>query len=214
MTGNYWGTAYTGADANGDGIGDTSYVVPGGLGSDTAPLMGAWSNGVITYTPPSVTPPVAAFTGTPTSGTEPLTITFTDASTNTPTSWAWDFGDGSSTNATQQNPVHTYAAAGTYNVTLTATNSAGSNTATQTGYVTVNPAVITLPGQSAQPTDPDHDGLYEDLNGNGRKDYNDLQVFYSYLAWVAENEPLAPFDFNGNGRIDFNDLQVLYTEMV
>ena len=51
---------------------------------------------------------------------------FNDNSTNSPTSWAWDFGDGNT--STMQNPSHTYAAAGTYNVCLTATNSAGSNT--------------------------------------------------------------------------------------
>jgi len=44
-----------------------------------------------------------------------LIIQFTDASTGSPTSWAWDFGDG--TTSTQQNPSHTYTA-GTYNVTL------------------------------------------------------------------------------------------------
>jgi PKD repeat protein len=38
-------------------------------------------------------PPVAAFSGIPTSGTAPLTVQFTDESTNTPTGWAWFFGD-------------------------------------------------------------------------------------------------------------------------
>ena len=44
----------------------------------------------ITVTTP---PPVAAFSGTPTSGTAPLAVQFTDASTNSPTGWAWFFGD-------------------------------------------------------------------------------------------------------------------------
>jgi len=86
--------------------------------------------------------PVANFTGTPTSGNAPLSVTFTDSSTNTPTSWSWNFGDSSSVNATQQNPVHTYASAGTYTVALTATNSAGSNTLTRTGYITVSSGVV------------------------------------------------------------------------
>ncbi|MGA2934840.1 MAG: DUF2341 domain-containing protein, partial [Methanomicrobiales archaeon] len=63
------------------------------------------------------TPPVAAFSASPISGKAPLTVTFTDQSTNTPTSWSWDFGDGATSNL--QNPVHTYTAAGTYTVKLT-----------------------------------------------------------------------------------------------
>ena len=46
----------------------------------------------------------AAFTATPTSGTAPLTVNFTDQSSNTPTSWQWDFGDGGS--SAEQNPTH------------------------------------------------------------------------------------------------------------
>ncbi len=58
--------------------------------------------------------PVADFSGTPTSGTAPLAVTFTDASTNTPTAWSWTFGDSST--ATAQNPSHTYIGAGSYTV--------------------------------------------------------------------------------------------------
>jgi PKD repeat protein len=91
--------------------------------------------GYITVNAPAK--PVANFTGTPTSGTAPLQVQFTDTSSNSPTSWSWDFGDNST--STAQNPVHTYAAAGTYDVTLTATNAAGSSTVTKLGYVAVNP---------------------------------------------------------------------------
>ena len=72
--------------------------------------------------------PVAAFTNaTPRNGISPLTVSFTDQSTNTPTSWLWDFGDGNTTNATQRDPVHTYLISGKYTVTLTATNAGGSD---------------------------------------------------------------------------------------
>ncbi len=79
--------------------------------------------------------PVAAFTGTPTSGVAPLAVSFTDQSTNTPTSWSWTFGDGGT--ATAQNPSHNYTTAGSYTVSLTATNAAGSDVETKTAYITV-----------------------------------------------------------------------------
>ena len=89
--------------------------------------------GYITVTTGSA--PTASFTGTPTSGTAPLAVTFTDASSGSPTSWSWTFGDGGT--STAQSPSHSYAAAGTYTVALTATNAFGSNTLTRTGYITV-----------------------------------------------------------------------------
>jgi len=81
-------------------------------------------------------PPVADFSGNPTSGTVPLTVTFTDLSSNNPTSWSWNFGDGGS--STSQNPSHQYTSAGTYTVTLTATNAYGSDQEVKTDYITVN----------------------------------------------------------------------------
>lgn len=54
-----------------------------------------------------------------------LIIQFMDSSTNTPTSWAWDFGDSLGT-STQKNPSYTYSAAGNYTVILTPTNGDGT----------------------------------------------------------------------------------------
>ena len=90
------------------------------------------------------TAPVASFTESYTSGTAPLTVQFTDQSTESPTSWEWSFGDGST--GTAENPSHTYTAAGTYTVTLTAINTEGSstNTASQTISV-ISGAATTLP---------------------------------------------------------------------
>jgi len=81
-------------------------------------------------------PTVAAnFSGSPTSGTAPLTVNFTDLSTGSPTSWSWNFGDGTGSSA--QNPSHTYTAAGTYTVALTATNACGSDVESKSAYVSV-----------------------------------------------------------------------------
>jgi PKD repeat protein len=90
--------------------------------------------------PPPPLAPVANFSGVPTSGVAPLAVSFTDASTNGPTSWAWDFDANGTTDSTAQHPQHTYTSAGTYSVTLTATNGSGSGTLTRTDLITVNPS--------------------------------------------------------------------------
>jgi PKD repeat protein len=77
----------------------------------------------------------ANFSGSPTSGTAPLAVNFTDLSTGSPTSWSWTFGDGGT--STAQNPSHTYSAAGSYNVALTVTNACGNDTETKNGYINV-----------------------------------------------------------------------------
>jgi parallel beta-helix repeat protein len=83
----------------------------------------------------NATIPVVSFWGSRTSGTAPLTITFTDASTNTPTAWNWSFGDGNY--STVQKPRYTYSKAGTYSVTLKASNAAGTGTNTRANYIKV-----------------------------------------------------------------------------
>lgn len=82
----------------------------------------------------SVLIPVSSFTYNPSSGTVPLTVQFTDTSQHSPTSWVWNFGDNST--STSQNPSHVFNIAGTYNVTLTASNTAGSNTTSHSVTVT------------------------------------------------------------------------------
>ena len=92
---------------------------------------------------PPVTP-VANFAADATSGNAPLTVNFTDLSTNTPTSWAWDFDNNGTVDSTVQNPAYTYNTAGTYTVKLTATNAAGSDVKIKTDYITVSPAPADL----------------------------------------------------------------------
>jgi len=72
---------------------------------------------------PTINIPIASFTY---SDQGQGTVDFTDQTLNQPTSWMWDFGD--SNTSIMQNPSHSYASAGMYNVCLTATNSAGSDT--------------------------------------------------------------------------------------
>ena len=82
--------------------------------------------------------PAASFVSSVSSGDVPLVVQFVDASTNSPTSWAWSFGDGGTD--TTQNPSHKYSTTGTFTVTLTSTNAAGSDTISKAAYITVNPA--------------------------------------------------------------------------
>ena len=100
----------------------------------------------VTSSPPAA--PVASFTASPTSGPSPLPVQFTDTSTGTPTSWSWTFGDGST--STAQNPLHQYQAAGTYSVSLTVTNSFGSNTGTRTGLISVTAGATGFMDMSTQ----------------------------------------------------------------
>ena len=83
-----------------------------------------------------IEPDFADFTADVTSGDADLTVNFTDLSTGSPTSWDWDFGDGSS-HSYDQNPTHVYTKAGTYTVSLTVTNDSGSYSETKTDYITV-----------------------------------------------------------------------------
>ncbi len=87
--------------------------------------------------------PVANFSGTPLSGLRPLAVSFTDSSTNTPTSWSWNFGDSGT--STAQNPSHSYTASGIYTVALTASNAGGNNTCTKSNYVTVTDTAVCTP---------------------------------------------------------------------
>lgn len=91
--------------------------------------------------------PAANFSASPTTGTAPLAVTFTNTSTGTVTDYTWSFGDGSSlTTQTKTHPAHTYASAGNYTVSLTAKGPAGTNTKTQTGYITVSAASASTGG--------------------------------------------------------------------
>ena len=97
--------------------------------------------GVVWFNDSQPMAPTTSFVGNPVSGNAPLTVAFTDLSTNAPSSWAWNFGD--SQTDTTKNPSHTYNTPGTYTVSLTATNDGGSNTFTRTNYILVHNAAPT-----------------------------------------------------------------------
>lgn len=84
---------------------------------------------------PETDPPIADFTASETYTCD-STICFTDLSFAA-TQWAWDFGDGSPID-NSQNPCHTYTSSGTYTVELTATNPNGNDTETKVNYITID----------------------------------------------------------------------------
>jgi PKD repeat protein len=74
-------------------------------------------------------------------------------------------------------------------------------------------APVIVPGGAGVPADTDGDGVFDDVNGNGRRDFADVVLFFDQMAWIAANESLAAFDCNGNGRIDFADVVLLFDRL-
>lgn len=80
-----------------------------------------------------ITKPIAAFTTDHQVIEKGGTVNFMDKSSNTPTNWLWDFGDGET--STSQNPSHVFEITGTFKVTLTVENEAGSDVESKTDYI-------------------------------------------------------------------------------
>ena len=159
---------------------------PGGSDSER-------KTGYITVTPPS---PVAAFTATPRSGSPPLAVSFADQSTNSPTSWKWEYKNATvdwTSFSTTRNPSYTFGT-GTYDIRLNATNSGGSDTETKTGYITVN----------TTPVPPNADFSADPTGGSVP-----LTVRFSdtstgmITGWI--------WDFNGDGSTDSTAQDPVYT---
>jgi len=126
--------------------------------------------------------PVANFTANVTQGTEPLIVSFTDTSTNAPTSWSWTFGDGNS--STVQYPVHTYTMSGLYSVSLEVSNAGGSDTETKTDYI------IVFSGGSQQSAghwkfDEATGTTATDFSGNGN--HGTIQGTLSHVTGIVGN---------------------------
>ncbi len=107
------------------------------IASNEAGMGTIIKNNYINITAPQK--PITDFWGSPRSGNGPLNVTFTDNTTGMPTAWSWNFGDGAY--STVKSPTHMYSAAGNYTATLTASNTAGSNTKTKTNYINVEKAL-------------------------------------------------------------------------
>lgn len=70
--------------------------------------------------------------------------------------------------------------------------------------------LIAVSGGSGIPHDPDGDGRYGDVTGNGRADVADVVPYFNRMTRIAANGPIVAFDYNGNGRIDFAEVSRLF----
>ncbi|HEX5050882.1 MAG TPA: PKD domain-containing protein [Planctomycetota bacterium] len=209
-------TATTGSDANGNSTrpslgsfaGNSSYQVGYAAYTTQATNLGTSDTTNVMVSLLSETSGVfAEFSATPVRGPAPLQVQFTDASTGSPTSWAWDFDNDGVVDSTERNPVFVYSTPGTYTVTLVARNavSEGSKTATDLvralGPVVadfsasvasgVAPLSVTFTDLSTQsPTswqwDFDNDGTVDSTEQNPTHVYNTPGTFSVRL--VATNE--------------------------
>jgi len=165
--------------------------------------------------------PVAHFDASPRSGPAPLAVDFTDLSTGTVDTWSWSFGDGGT--ASIASPSHTYTEPGLYAVTLTVTNSSGSDTLGRAGFVAAGGefpgALFGMPvTRDAYPLRVRAIG---DLNGDGLPDlvsfrsnnkvevwHGDGRGFYAVAALTdligvaVELNSAAIGDFDGDGELD------------
>jgi len=123
--------------------------------------------------------PVADFSGNPLSGDVPLTVYFSDLSSESPTSWSWTFGDGGSSSA--QNPSHDYTSGGDYTVSLEACNAVGCDTETKPDYVSA-----TEPGAPVA-----------DFSGSPLSGYAPLDVDFTDLS--TENPTSWSWTFGDGG---------------
>ncbi len=95
-------------------------------------------------------------------------VQFFDYSSNGPSSWVWDFGDGTSSNL--QNPTKIYTTNGVYNIKLVTTNGFGSDSLVQSNYVSIRrPRITSFSGDTACPNSP----AILSVNGSGNVNWFD-----------------------------------------
>lgn len=143
--------------------------------------------------------PVAAFDASPVipgTGAVPLTVSFTNLSTNAD-SYLWDFGDG--TTSTLKNPQHLYTTKGSFTVKLTATNKgACSNTVSLGKLVLRYNVTIFIPNTFT----PNNDAINDDFGVKitNLKDYR-IRIFNRYGMQLYEaKDILKRWDGYYNGQ--------------
>ena len=210
-------------------------VVADAIGNTTGPCVNPVSGQAEDYTiivRTNTLPPIIDFSSNYVAGSCVNPVQFTDQSTNLPTSWLWDFGDGGT--SPLQNPAHQYAATGSYNVTLAATNTFGTASVTRLNAVSVQVPCLTYcsangvgpygPGGQMQPSQFWITSLsvppvsYVNASGNASGGYASYvsmpitvapgaTVPFTVLTNVSVIHRMAVWiDLNQNGMFDTNEL--------
>ena len=135
-------------------------------------------------------PPEADFAATPTTGQVPVEVQFTDYSSSDIGGWRWDFNSDGVVDSTLQNPQYTYIEAGTYTVSLTVSNSHGSDYETKIQYV-----------QFDRPCTADFIADTTEVIGFKKIQFTDLSEG-EVRSWA--------WDFNGDGIIDSTEQNPTY----
>lgn len=152
---------------------------------------------------PAPVPPVADFSGSPTSINIGDTVAFTDLSTNAPTSWSWSFAGGTPATSTTQNPSVVYNTAGTYNVDLTATNAGGSDLESKPNYITViNPYLLdNYSGAAAAYSVRKLSSSYTGSALRVRRSSDNAEQDIGFVGLDLDTTALASFVGAGNGFV-------------
>ncbi|WP_321428802.1 DUF2341 domain-containing protein [uncultured Methanolobus sp.] len=157
---------------------------------------------VLFYYEPVV--PSVSFIANVTSGNIPLSVRFVDTSTNSPSNWSWNFGDGAM--STEQNPVHVYTDVGNFTVSLTTTNATGNASLVMDEYV----RVVNESSGSGEPVEnstlagfdnfktisisPSSDGTLTDYQMSFNIDYeSEMQSDFDDLRFTDEDGILLPY---------------------
>ncbi|NIA31448.1 MAG: S8 family serine peptidase, partial [Actinobacteria bacterium] len=138
--------------------------------------------------------PVADFNADQTSGSCPLTVTYTDASTGNPTTWSWSFPGGDPASATGQGPHSvTYNNGGNFSVTLDVSNDCGSNSNTKTDYISVTC------------------GILGDVNADDAANSTDALIILSCDVGqdVSQYCPMNCGDVNSDGLVNSTDALII-----
>jgi PKD repeat protein len=192
LIGTYHGTAGPGTVTASNASGALTF----NFTSDGSITKAGWSAAISCYS--SSIPPVAEFTVTSTSPATNSTVTFTDQSTNIPTAWTWNFSPNTilfmnGTTANSQAPQVQFSSQGQYTVSLTVSNSYGSDSEVKTNYINVIPYVYCIPAYTTGSGSGDYITLVQ-LGTINNATGASASPYYTYYSNLSTN--LTPGSIN------------------